>query len=58
MITSVSVVDMKMEPSFSICRRRDSALVKLPLWAPAIWPALKSMRIGWALTSVDDPVVE
>jgi hypothetical protein len=37
---------------------RSSALVRLPLWAKAKAPAELCSTNGWALTTIDEPLVE
>ena len=41
-MTSVSLVDWKIDPSSSSSRRSSMALVRLPLCATAIWPLLQA----------------
>ena len=57
-MTSVSLELWKMEPVASSRARSWRALVRLPLWAMAIWPPRYSKNSGWALRSSDEPAVE
>ncbi len=55
---SLSTVVWKIEPLASSSSRSWAALVRLPLWAMAIWPRAQSTVSGWALRKCDEPVVE
>ena len=57
-MTSVSLVDWKMEPSSSRRRRSSAALTRLPLWATAIAAArvVDGERLGVA--QAEPPAVE
>ena len=58
MITSVSLVDWKIEPRRLSVRRSFIALERLPLWATAKPPSFSSANSGWTLRSAVSPVVE
>ena len=55
---SVSVVDWKMWPWASYSERISAALIRLPLWATATGPRWNCRSSGWALHSLELPVVE
>ena len=57
-MTSVSMVDWKMEPSASRRQRISRALVRVPLWPMAIIKPPCCTTKGWALMSMVEPVVE
>ena len=57
-MTSVSLVDWKIEPRRLSVRRSFIALDRLPLWATAKPPSVSSANSGWTLRSAVSPVVE
>ena len=58
MITSVSLVDWKIEPRRLSVRRSFIAFDRLPLCATAKPPSASSANSGWTLRSAVSPVVE
>jgi hypothetical protein len=57
-MTSVSIVDWKMDPEISSSRLISWALTRFPLWATAIEPDSKSTTTGCEFFSSELPVVE
>ena len=57
-MTSVSLVDWKIEPRRLSVRRSFIAFERLPLCATAKPPSASSANSGWTLRSAVSPVVE
>ena len=57
-MTSVSLVDWKIEPSCSSSCRSSIAFVRFPLWATATCPLLQATDNGWAFFRLVSPAVE
>ncbi len=56
-MTSLSIVELKIEPSSSSSCRISGALVRLPLCARTMWPPLKRTMAGCAFSMVLEPAV-
>src|SRR5580692_10889374 len=50
-MTSVSVLDWKIDPWPTSSSWSSLAFTRFPLWQMAIWPCAQSMRNGWALAT-------
>ncbi len=57
-MTSLSMVEAKIDPSASSAPRSSTALVMLPLCASAMCPPRKRTKTGCALSMVLVPAVE